>query len=103
MPLSGFCPGFEQNKVHLPDVEERLTRDGTSPVTSRAVAEDPDAKLVADAQAGNLDAFEGLIRRHNSMLYRTMMAILGNPEEAQDAMQDALLSAFKDIAGFQGR
>jgi RNA polymerase sigma-70 factor (ECF subfamily) len=68
-----------------------------------AVAEDPDAGLVASAQAGSLEAFEALIRRHNSTLYRTMMAILGNPEEAQDAMQDALLSAFKHIAGFQSR
>jgi len=32
-----------------------------------------------------------------------LMAILGDAEEAQDAMQDAFLSAFKHIAGFQGR
>jgi len=96
-------PGFEQNKVHLPGTEARLTKDDAVIPISAAAAGDSDAGLVADAQAGNLDAFEELIRRHNSMVYRTMMAILGNPEEAQDAMQDALLSAFKHIAGFQGR
>lgn len=96
-------PGFEQNKVHLPGMEARLRKDGTDAAPAASAAEDPDGGLVAAARAGNLEAFEALIRRHNSMLYRTMIAILGNPEEAQDAMQDALLSAFKHIAGFQGR
>jgi len=65
--------------------------------------EDPDAGLVAEAQGGSLEAFEVLIRRHSRGVYRTLMAILGDAEEAQDAMQDAFLSAFKHIAGFQGR
>jgi len=96
-------PGFEQNKVHLLRTESRLTEADTGVVIPASTAEDPDAGLVAEARTGNLEAFEALIRRHNSTLYRTMMAILGNSEEAQDAMQDALLSAFKHIAGFQGR
>ncbi len=36
-------------------------------------------------------------------IYRTMTAMLGNPADAQDAMQDTLLNAFKHIGGFQGR
>jgi RNA polymerase sigma-70 factor, ECF subfamily len=96
-------PGFEQNKVHLPGPDARLTNDGAGAGLPPSAMADPDAALVAEAQSGNLDAFEALIRRHNATLYRTMMAILGNPEEAQDAVQDALLSAFKHIAGFQGR
>src|SRR5260370_42608237 len=66
-------------------------------------AQDPDARLVAEAQGGKLEAFEELVRRHNQLIYRALVAILGDPVEAQDAMQDALLSAFKHIAGFQGR
>jgi len=66
-------------------------------------AEDPDAGLIAQAQIGNLEAFEGLVRNHTRRVYRILMAILGNPEEAKDAMQDAFLSAFKHLAGFQGR
>ena len=96
-------PGFEQNKVHLPGPDVRLTHEGARAGLPAAATEDPDAALVAESQSGNLEAFEALIRRHNATLYRTMMAILGNPEEAQDAVQDALLSAFKHIAGFQGR
>ena len=37
------------------------------------------------------------------MLFRSLMAILGDPEEAQDAMQDAFLNAFKHIGEFQRR
>ena len=69
----------------------------------QAAAQDPDAGLVARAQGGKLEAFEELLRRHSQLVYRTLMAILGNPADAQDAMQDALLSAFKHIGGFQGR
>ena len=65
--------------------------------------QDPDAELVAQAQGGKLEAFEELVRRHSQLIYRTLTAILGNPADAQDAMQDTLLSAFKHIGGFQGR
>jgi RNA polymerase sigma-70 factor, ECF subfamily len=37
------------------------------------------------------------------LLYRTLIAILGDAGDAQDAMQDTLLNAFKHIGGFQGR
>jgi RNA polymerase sigma-70 factor, ECF subfamily len=62
-----------------------------------------DSELVAQAQGGHLDAFEELVRRHTQLIYRTLMAILGNAPDAQDAMQDTLLSAFKHISGLQGR
>jgi RNA polymerase sigma-70 factor (ECF subfamily) len=96
-------PGYEQKKVHLPEAEARLTEESKGVATFAATIEDPDARFVADAKAGDLEAFEKLIRRHSSTLYRALMAILGNQEEAQDAMQEALLSAFKHIGGFQGR
>ena len=93
-------PGFEQNKVHLPEAEARLTTRDSGVVSS---VEDRDAVLVAAAQAGDLEAFEKLVRGHSSTLYRTLMAILGNQAESEDALQDALLNAFKHIGSFQGR
>lgn len=66
-------------------------------------AQDPDADLVAKAQQGDLGAFEDLARRHARQIYRVLVAILGDREDARDAMQDAFLSAFKHIAGFQRR
>ena len=44
-----------------------------------------------------------MIRRHSSRVYRTVLVILGNPADAQDAMQDAFLKAFRHISEFQGR
>ncbi len=65
--------------------------------------QDADAEFVAQAQRGNLEAFEELVRRDSQLIYRTLVAILGNPTEAQDAAQDTLLSAFQHIGAFQGR
>lgn len=66
-------------------------------------AKDPDADLVAKVQDGDLGAFEDLARRHTRQIYRVLVAILGDREDAQDAMQDVFLSTFKHIAGFQWR
>jgi len=65
--------------------------------------QDADAGLVAEAQSGKLEAFEELVRRHTRLIYRSLIAILGNPADAQGAMQDTLLSAFEHIGDFQGR
>ena len=93
---------LEQNKVHLSTAPSRpMVRGLVAP--SLTGVQDPDAGLVAQAQAGKLEAFEELVRRHTQLIYRALVAILGDPVEAQDAMQDALLSAFKHIAGFQSR
>src|SRR5271170_4002780 len=95
-------PVFEENKVHLSGA-------ALTPMRSEGVVylvdtlQDADAELVAQAQAGKLEAFEELVRRHTQLIYRTLMAILGNPIDAQDSMQDTLLSAFKHVNGFQGR
>ena len=83
----------------LPTVPLRLGRIIAGPGT----VQDPDAGLVAEAQGGRLEAFEELARRHSQLIYRALTAILGNQADAQDAMQDTLLSAFKHIGGFQGR
>ncbi len=64
---------------------------------------DPDAELVARVQDGDLDAFEELVTRHSRRVYRTLMGIVGNVEEAQDAMQDTFLKAFQHIGDFQRR
>ena len=55
------------------------------------------------AQAGDLQAFEVLVERHGKRVYRTLVGLLGSPEEARDAMQDTFLKAFQHLAGFQGR
>jgi RNA polymerase sigma-70 factor, ECF subfamily len=104
----GIEPDFEppsvlrENIVHLPAAAGRPIED-SGVVQPPGAVQDPDAELVGRAQAGKLEAFEELARRHSQLIYRTLTAILGNPVDAQDAMQDALLGAFQHIGGFQGR
>jgi RNA polymerase sigma-70 factor, ECF subfamily len=93
---------YQQNKVHLSGgALTPMQREGVVDLVD--TLRDADAELVAQALGGKLEAFEDLVRRHTQLVYRTLLAILGNPADAQDAMQDTLLSAFKHISGFQGR
>lgn len=51
---------------------------------------------------GDRAAFELLMRRNNRRLYRIALATLGNAAEAEDALQDAYLHAYRSIDGFRG-
>ena len=53
---------------------------------------DPDGELVARWHAGDMQAFEMLIRRHEARVFGLLMRMLGNREEAQDVAQEAFLS-----------
>ena len=95
-------PIFDKNKLNPSDAAIALMpREGV--VHLAEISQDADAELVAQAQCGKLEAFEELVRRHTHLIYRALIAILGDPAEAQDAMQETLLSAFKYLGGFQGR
>jgi RNA polymerase sigma-70 factor (ECF subfamily) len=43
------------------------------------------------------------MNRHSRRVYRTLVGVLGDPEEARDAMQDTFLKAFQHLSSFQGR
>jgi RNA polymerase sigma-70 factor (ECF subfamily) len=47
-------------------------------------------------------AFEALMREHNRMLYRLARSILKDDAEAEDAVQEAYLAAYRNIGGFRG-
>jgi RNA polymerase sigma-70 factor (ECF subfamily) len=71
--------------------------------TEERVSADPDAELVARVQQGDVDGFEEIMERHSRRVYRTLIGVLGDPEQARDAMQDTFLKAYQHISGFQGR
>jgi RNA polymerase sigma-70 factor (ECF subfamily) len=62
----------------------------------------PDAALLAQLRAGDEAAFAGLVRRESGKLLAVARRILRSEEEAQDAVQDALLSAFQNLGRFEG-
>jgi len=43
------------------------------------------------------------VRKHGRRVYRSLIGILGTPEEAEDALQDAFLKAFQHLPNFEGR
>lgn len=61
-----------------------------------------DAELVAAVRASNPRAMEALMRRHNRTLYRTARAILRDDAEAEDAVQEAHIRAYRALEGFRG-
>lgn len=75
-----------------------MATPGTSPAHDEA-----DEALVAALQAGDERAYEALITTHGGRMLGAIRRILPNPDDAQDALQDAFLSAFKAIERFAGQ
>ena len=64
--------------------------------------EPSDEALVERLRGGDLGALEALMRRHNRLLYRTARAILRDDAEAEDAVQEAWLRAYRALETFRG-
>jgi RNA polymerase sigma factor (sigma-70 family) len=60
-------------------------------------------RLLAAAKFGESVAFDVLCERFTPRILRTLLRITKNREDAEDALQDSLLSAFVHIAEFDGR
>lgn len=58
--------------------------------------------LVAEAQAGDADAFAVLMSQYESHVYRLALNITRNPQDAEDALQDAFLKAYAHLGEFRG-
>jgi RNA polymerase sigma-70 factor (ECF subfamily) len=67
-------------------------------------ARDPrdDAELLRAHTTGDPDAFTELVRRHRDRLWAVALRTIGDREEAADALQDALLSAYRAADRFRG-
>jgi len=68
------------------------------------VTADPrsDADLLGAHVAGDPLAFETLVRRHRDRLWAVALRTTGDPEEAADSLQDALISAYRRAEQFRG-
>ena len=71
----------------------------TQPASAATAA---DRDLADRIAARDPVAFEALMRRYNTRLFRTARAILKDDAEAEDAVQDAYLDAYRHIGGFRG-
>ena len=62
-----------------------------------------DAELVSRSLAGEATAFETLVGRHQRALFTVACRMLGNREDAADALQGALIKAYEHLASFDPR
>ena len=68
---------------------------------SCSVASDID--LVKQISEGDVKSFELIMRRYNRRLYRIARGVLRNDTDAEDAVQDAYIHAYENLAQFQGK
>lgn len=73
-----------------------MDHDGISDTTS-------DRELLSRHVAGDRNAFAEIVRRHRDRLWAVALRTLGDREEAADAVQDALISAFRAAHTFRGQ
>ena len=63
---------------------------------------DDDFPLIQLVLAGDRRAFEPLVRKHERRVFRVALAVLGNVEDAEEAMQDAFMKAYRHLDKFRG-
>jgi len=80
------------------DEEDTVDQGGCAPNSS--IASDDD-RLLMRAQSGDEQAFVELCRRHSPMVKKRILSIVRNQEDAEDALQDTLLKAYRHLDAFR--
>ncbi len=101
-PPGGSAEGKER-RIHAIASPRAVSGQSASQRNAPAQEEGPsDADLLGRHVAGDPDAFGELFRRHRDRLWAVAVRTLGDPEEAADALQDAMIAAFQKAEGFRG-
>ena len=74
-----------------------------NPLTGAPDADSEERELVRRAQAGNREALEQLITRHQSWIYNIALRMVYLPEDAEDATQEILIKVITKLSTFEGR
>jgi RNA polymerase sigma-70 factor (ECF subfamily) len=73
-----------------------------SSAASSSQVQAQEADLLRRARSGDLDAFNGLVELHERLVYNLCLRMLGSRAHAEDAAQEAFISAFRHIGSCQG-
>jgi len=73
------------------------------PLADLAPMDDADRALVERAAAGERQALEDLVRRHQAWIYNIAIRMLAHPQDAEDATQEVLIKALTRLSSFEGR
>ncbi len=96
---SGSAPCVDTDVAENRIIPKSGEEDGLR-VSDRAACE---ADLVAAAKSGDQHAFLELCHRYRPSLKRRIRGIVRNYEDAEDILQDTLMSAFRHLAGFRAQ
>ena len=66
------------------------------------MAEKTELEIIEQIKRGDADAFGELVTRHQKLVYNLALKMLGNPEDAEDAAQEAFIKAYRSIGSFRG-
>jgi RNA polymerase sigma-70 factor (ECF subfamily) len=66
-------------------------------------AADHDLVLVRECASGQTGSFDELYHRHCTFIYNTCLGILGDPDDARDAVQDTFVQLWRSIPKFKGQ
>src|SRR3989449_5498564 len=73
------------------------------PLADLAPMDDADRALVERAAAGERQALEDLVRRHQAWIYNIAIRMLAHPQDAEDATQEIFIKALTRLSSFEGR
>jgi RNA polymerase sigma-70 factor (ECF subfamily) len=62
----------------------------------------PEEELIARSRTGDLAAFNQLVERYQASVYNLCLRMLGAPQPAEDAAQEAFISAYRHLDKFRG-
>lgn len=79
----------------------RLPQTGRADTAGASRPADDDLRLVGQALAGDVRAFEELVRKHERRVFRVTLAITGQQQDAEDAMQETFLKLYRRISDFR--
>jgi RNA polymerase sigma factor (sigma-70 family) len=74
-----------------------------NPLGEIAASDPEEQELVCDAQAGNRDALEQLITRHQAWIYNIVLRMVYLPQDAEDATQEILIKLITKLSTFAGK
>ena len=84
------------------------TSDGAAPIAMLQPMIEPrsdssEAALIAACRRQDIHAFEALYGQHNNRLKSVAYHLMGNRQDAEDAVQETFLRAYRSIGGFKGQ
>jgi len=87
-----------------PTRQTSRTRPAKTPQPAGADSQPADlTELVTEAQDGGREALERLLAAARPKLHALAMRVLGDADEAEDAVQDAMIKVWRNLGRFEGR